>query len=105
MVKNKLEKICLKIADDIVYGKDEDIFLRNARNIKFKKQYSNSLATAWLPGYFAYVNIRDGIKNQELTKKQKIGICVISLSLELVLDAVRFGSIYSLYKLDNYLQR
>ena len=93
----KLDKKTDKTIDYLVHGKDEDIFLRNARKNKFNEQYGNRHVAAWLPGWFAYTNIKKDIRNPTYTKTQKIFSCAIDIGLELTLDAVKVGCCYGVY--------
>ena len=99
----RLDKAQETFIDNLVYGKEEDVFVRHARKREFKEKYGNRHLAAWLPGWYAYVNIRDDIKNPELTTKQKVALCAVDVGLELVLDAVRVGCVYGLYKFADYL--
>ena len=93
--------------DDIIYGKDEDIFVRSARNRaskeEIKEKFGDVRVAAWVPGICAYVWMRDHIKNPELTKKEKFYLCAIDLGIELGLNAIRFGIIYGTFEFNKYL--
>lgn len=99
----KLDETNHNLIDNLVYGKDEDVFVRNARRNKFQEKYGDRNLAAWLPGWVAYVNIRDNIRNPELTTKQKVALYAIDIGVELVLDAVRVGCVYGVYKFADYL--
>jgi len=95
----RLVKTKEKFVDDLVYGKKEDIFIRNARNSKYEGKCIDRTVAAWLPGWFAYVYIKKDLANPEYTKKQKIISCVNDISIELTLDAIRVGCCYGVYLL------
>jgi hypothetical protein len=56
-----------------------------------------------VPGLFGYGRIKENLKNPEFTKKEKAAICTLYVGLELILDAVRIGSVYGIYRLYDYL--
>jgi hypothetical protein len=89
--------------DNLVYGKDEDGFVRHARRREFKEKYGNKHLTVWMPLWFTYINTRDDIRNPQLTTKQKVIACAFNLGTEIVLDAIRLGCIYTAYRITDYL--
>jgi len=90
--------------DDLFYGKDEDIFARHHRRREFERRnYGlNRFLVPLVPLLFAYGHIRDAIKDPEYTPKQKAGICTQAIGCELMLDVVRIGGVYLLYKLADH---
>jgi hypothetical protein len=106
---NLIKKIDKKISnfiDNLVYGK-EDIFMKNARRREFERMYGNKFVDAetmiWIPGWFAYANIKELLKDKEYTTKQKIGIVSLSVGCDLIKDAFEFGGLYGLYKLGDFV--
>jgi len=99
----KLDKKQEDLIDNITHGKNEDIFVRNARRKEFEKKYNNRHLAAWMPGWYAYVNIKEDIKNPEWTKTEKAISCGFTIVHEIILDAARLGAIYGLYKWIDYL--
>ncbi len=88
-----------KFIDDLVHGKNEDIFVRNARKKEFEKTYGGPRQlVAWIPGMFAYGAIKKDIRNPNYTTTEKIASCAIDIILELGLDAARIGCLYGIYK-------
>ena len=104
-----LEKFVEDKFDNVVYGKNENIFERNARRQKEKeadmKTYGkcDGRAVTWVPGIYAYKNIRETLKNTDYTRKEKISRCSLFLAGELALDAIRIGTIYGLYEINRYV--
>lgn len=93
----KLDKETDRAIDDLVRGRDEDIFIRHARKTRFNEQYGNRHVVAWAPGWFAYTNIKKDLRNPDYTKTQKIISCAIDIGLELTLDFVKVGCCYGVY--------
>ncbi len=89
---------------DAVCGKDEDLYVRSARKQKTKDIIQP--AVTLVPGLFAYYGIRSQLNCEEF-KDFSIGgkIVVISTIIagELMLDVVRGGGMYFVYKLHDYL--
>lgn len=85
--------------DNIVYGRDEDGFVRNARRMEDRQKFGNRRLAVWVPGYKAYFGIKHTLNNQDLTKMQKVGYCTLYVALQLVLDGVKVAGVYGLYQL------
>ena len=108
MVFNAFKKFDKKLEnsiEDLVYGK-EDIFIRNARRLKFEERYGTKFADSgvmlWVPGWVAYKNIKLSLKNKEYTTKQKIASIGIDIGLGLIFEITKFGAIYGGIKLVAY---
>lgn len=99
----KFERKKEEFIDNLIYGKDEDRWVRYARKRDFREKYGNPFIAAWTPGLIAYVNIRDYLRNSKFTKKEKAVLCITAVGCELILDVVKVGGIYLCYKLTKYL--
>ena len=90
--------------EDFLYGKHTDIFERHARKRAYHEKYGVSPDVGvWLPVLYAYVGIRDALKNAKLSTTEKAVACVSAVGIELVLDGVRVGCAYGLYVLGSYV--
>lgn len=83
--------------DDMVYGKDENIIERNARQQAFEKKYGNVFITAIMPVWYNYVNIRDVVKDPELTKGERFFLCTKYVGVEVAMDVVRVSGVLCMY--------
>lgn len=89
--------------DDLVYGKDEDIFVRHARDKSLERDYGDIRVTCWIPGLYAYVGMKKTLRNPNLTAKEKASRCAIDASIEIGLNVWRAGCIYGSYSFLMYL--
>lgn len=94
----KLDKIQSGSWSDLIFGKDEDIFVRNARRKEINNEYGSMYKVGIIPGWFAYVSIKKVLENSEFTIKQKTALCSYAIGGELFLDGVKTGIVYIFYK-------
>ena len=100
---DKLDKTERDFIDDIIYSKDENLFIRHARRKVFDETYGNIFLAPWIPGLFAYANIKKYANDTKITRKEKIIMYTGSISGELILSVFRVGAVYGTYELIVYL--
>lgn len=90
---------------DKVFYPDEDVLQRNARRKREEEEYGTGLkrfAKLWLPGEHFYSNFKETQKNNK-PLKAKLSEHTQHLGQEIILDVVRIGAIYGIYKFNVFL--
>ncbi|MCB9358378.1 hypothetical protein H6503_00445 [Candidatus Woesearchaeota archaeon] len=90
-------------AFDRVFHGEETQMERYARRREFANKYGEGRFNHWIPGLYAYVNIRETLQKDDLSKRQKATEIGMALTGELALNVIRVGAIYTIYRLHNYL--
>lgn len=96
---NKIGIAVENFVDDLIFGKDEDIFIRYKRREEFYDALVGSTAVTFVPGLYAYRAIKYFLKNPSLKTKEKIALCAEHLAAECVRDGLLISVPYLMYKL------